>query len=181
MTPLNAICVAPKHTSHFFNSVAVELLKRAPGEHMVKILWHSHTRARFRAPAHIYWLFLSAGCHRDSLVIKAYQWALSAAPGGLRGNDSLLAWHLADMDTVWTTRSPFKPADLTETPTSSWCLRRIKEARKWPRGAPNSDSAKYFAPAFLNIMSELFSILVNAKSCTIGHYLPNDAVDNEEL
>lgn len=157
VTPLNAICVAAKHTSHFFNSVAVEPLRRAPGQHMLKILWHSHARARFRAPAHIYWLFLGTGCHWGRPVMKACQWALSAAPGGLGGKDRLLAWHLADMHTASTTWSPFKRADLTETPASSWCPRRIKDARKWPPGSWNPDSAKYFAPSKQHI-------------CTVLHY-----------
>lgn len=37
MRLLNAIWAAPKHTSHFYNRIAVELLKRTPGHCMLKI------------------------------------------------------------------------------------------------------------------------------------------------
>lgn len=138
MRPLNAICAAPKHTSHSFNCIAVELLKWAPGEAMLKILRHKHTCTRASSMSRIDLLFSGTACHWSSAVIKAYHRALSTALGGLPVNDSLLAWQLTDTDTLWITWSPSKLADLTETPRSSWCPRLMKDTQKWATGHWNA-------------------------------------------
>jgi len=97
--------------------------------------WHvkntniqKHTYANTRS--HIIFLFLGTVCHWDWAVIKAYHWVLSTASVASLWNDSLLAWQLTDMDTLWTTWSPSKLTDLTETPTSSWCLILMKDTLK---------------------------------------------------
>lgn len=134
MRPLNAICAAPKHTSHSFNCIAVELLRRAPGDGMLKIWRRKHTRTRAGSMSRIDLLFSGTACRWSSAVIKAYHRALSTALGGLPVNDSLLAWQLTDTDTLWITWSPSKLADLTETLRSSWCLRLMKDTQKWATG-----------------------------------------------
>lgn len=144
----------------------MELLKWAPGECMLKILRHKGTHAS--SMTHIYLLFSDTACRWGRAVIKAYHWALSIALGGLPVNDSLLAWQLTGMDTLWTTWSPSKLADLTETLRSSWCLRLMKDTPKWTTGHWNpvlllayilfNQEHKFF---FLSIFLSSFFLLLH--------------------
>lgn len=91
MTPLNAICVAPKHTLHFFQIRGVGAVKTSTWSARVKnIIVLTHTHALSSSTLHLLAIFGSSLPLRP-LVIKAYQWALSAAPGDLRVNARLLA------------------------------------------------------------------------------------------